>query len=343
MTLSDFDYDLPEELIAQHPAEERGASRLMIVNRADGSLKIGSFPDVEGYLSSGDGLVLNDTKVFPARLSAVKSSTGAAIELFLLEEVRRGEWEALVRPGRRVEIGTQLSLTGARQKDVVEVIADHGKTKTLRFNIEDVRRLCWRIGQIPLPPYIKRTAQQSDEERYQTVFAKSTGAVAAPTAGLHFSARLLDSLRERGVWLEFVTLHIGLGTFEALEHEEVEKNRLHREAYALTERTALRLNEVKKRKKKIVAVGTTTLRLLETVVSQEGLFEPKEGFSDIFIYPGHTFHSADALITNFHLPRSSLMLLVSAFAGRELLLRAYETAVREKFRFYSYGDAMLIL
>ncbi|RJP22904.1 MAG: tRNA preQ1(34) S-adenosylmethionine ribosyltransferase-isomerase QueA [Candidatus Abyssobacteria bacterium SURF_5] len=343
MKLSDFDYELPQELIAQHPRQTRGQSRLMVINRSDGSIRVGTFNDILTYLQPGDALVLNDTKVFPARLRARKSSTGAAIELLLLNEVKPGEWEALVRPGRRVEVGTRLSLIGARQADTVEVAADCGKTKILRFYVEDVRRLCWRIGEIPLPPYIKRRTEPADHARYQTVFAKRVGAAAAPTAGLHFTTELLKELRDRDVQLEYVTLHIGLGTFQPLEYEEVEKNMLHQEAYALTEKTASRLNEARKRKKKIVAVGTTTLRLLETVVNENCLFEPKNGFSDIFIYPGHTCRSADALVTNFHLPRSSLLLLVSAFAGRDLILRAYKRAIQERFLFYSYGDAMLIL
>lgn len=343
LTLSDFDYHLPQDLIAQHPPAVRGSSRLMVVNRDDGSIKTGMFPEVGRHLTPGDALVLNDTKVFPARLRARKENTGAAVELLLLHELTPHEWEAMVRPGRRVDVGTRLSLAGARQADTVEVIADHGRTKTLRFYIEDVKRLCWRIGEIPLPPYIKRTAEEEDSSRYQTVFARRSGAAAAPTAGLHFTTRLLKGLREQGVWIEFATLHIGLGTFQPLEHEEVEKNRLHPEAYSLTPKTAARLNEAKRRRKKIVAVGTTTLRLLETAVTEESTFQPGEGLSDIFIYPGHSFRSADALITNFHLPRSSLLLLVCAFAGRDLIWRAYETAIREKFLFYSYGDAMLIL
>jgi len=242
-----------------------------------------------------------------------------------------------------VEVGTRLCLEGARQTDTVEVIADHGKTKMLRFFVEDVKRLCWRIGEIPLPPYIKRTAETIDERRYQTVFAKNPGAAAAPTAGLHFTTALLRRVRERGVQLEYVTLHIGLGTFQPLEFEEVEKNKLHYEAYSLTAKTAAHLNEVRRLKKKIVAVGTTTLRLLETVVDKDGFFSAKEGFSDIFMYPGHKFRSADALVTNFHLPRSSLLLLVSAFADRDLIFRAYQEAISQNFLFYSYGDAMLIL
>jgi S-adenosylmethionine:tRNA ribosyltransferase-isomerase len=343
LKLSDFDYVLPQELIAQHPPTVRGESRLMVVNRNDGSIKTGLFGDILDYLSAGDALVLNDTKVFPARLKARKSSTGAAIELLLLSEVKPGEWEALVRPGRRVDVGMRLRLEGARQADSVEVVADQGRIKVLRFFVEDVRRLCWRIGEIPLPPYIKRESEPDDHARYQTVFARKAGAAAAPTAGLHFTTDLLRNLRKQGLHLEYVTLHIGLGTFEPLEYEEVERNRLHQEAYSLSAKAAARLNEARRRGKRIAAVGTTTLRLLETVVSASGSFEPKQGLSDIFIYPGHVFHSADALVTNFHLPRSSLLLLVSAFAGRDLILRAYEEAIKQRFLFYSYGDAMLIL
>ncbi|UCD57431.1 MAG: tRNA preQ1(34) S-adenosylmethionine ribosyltransferase-isomerase QueA [Candidatus Hydrogenedentota bacterium] len=343
LKLSDFDYDLPEELIAQYPTARRGQSRMMIVDRATGSIQSSTFQDIIEHLESGDSLVLNDTKVFPARIRAQKPSTGAQIELLLLREVEKGVWDALVRPGKRVNVGTVLSVEGARQSDSVEVLANHGARKTLRFHVDDVRRLCWRVGEIPLPFYIKRDAESDDAHRYQTVFAKSEGAVAAPTAGLHFTSQMLNDIRNKGVSLEFVTLHIGLGTFQALEHEELDKNKLHAEQYRVTAKTARRLNEVRRRGRKVLAVGTTTLRLLETITTEQGEYEAGEGRSDIFIYPGHRFRSADALLTNFHLPRSSLLLLVCAFAGRDLIMRAYEMAVNEEFRFYSYGDAMLIL
>ncbi|RJP73961.1 MAG: tRNA preQ1(34) S-adenosylmethionine ribosyltransferase-isomerase QueA [Candidatus Abyssobacteria bacterium SURF_17] len=343
MKLSDFDYDLPPELIAQHPAPRRGHSRLMVVDRASNSIRIGTFPEIIGHFGSGDALVLNDTKVFPARLRARKVETGAHVELLLLNEIEKGTWEAMARPGRRLKAGTLLSIEGARQADTVEVVEDRGAIKTLKFSVGDVRRLCWRVGEIPLPPYIRREAESDDIHRYQTVFARREGASAAPTAGLHFTSELLKELSDKGVSVEFVTLHIGLGTFQPLEHEEVEKNTIFPERYRMTAKTARRLNEVRRREGRVIAVGTTTLRLLETVVTEKGEYEAGEGIADIFIYPGHTFRSADALITNFHLPRSSLLLLVCAFAGRDLIMRAYETAVKEQFRFYSYGDAMLIL
>jgi S-adenosylmethionine:tRNA ribosyltransferase-isomerase len=315
----------------------------MVVNRADGSLEISTFSSITDHLAGGDALVLNDTKVFPARLWAKKSATGARIELLLLRELEKGTWEALVRPGRRVRVGTMLSIEGARQADSVEVVADHGAKKTVKFYIDDIRRLCWRLGEIPLPPYIDRAPVSTDARRYQTVFAKSEGATAAPTAGLHFTSQMLDDVRGRGVLLEYVTLHIGLGTFQPLEHEEVAKNRLHPEEYRVTTKTARRLNEVQRRGGKVLAVGTTTLRVLETIADEKGGYKAGEGSSDIFIYPGHTFRSADALLTNFHLPRSSLLLLVCAFGGHDLIMRSYEKAAKEKFRFYTYGDAMLIL
>ncbi len=343
LKLSDFDYDLPEELIAQYPVARRGQSRLMVVDRATDEISTREFAEFESFINAGDALVLNDTKVLPCRIKARKLETGAEIELLLLREVEKNVWEALVRPGRRAKVGAKLSIEGTRESDVVEVVADEGAVKRLKFHTRDVRRLCRRVGKMPLPPYIKREAEGLDAERYQTVFARAEGAAAAPTAGLHFSVDTLDDLRQRGVTVEFVTLHTGLGTFQPLKHEEVEKNELHEESFFISEETAGRLNGTRRGSGKVFAVGTTTLRLLETVANGRGEFSAGAGTSDIFIYPGHEFHSADALLTNFHLPRSSLLLLVCAFGGRELILRAYEEAVKEKFRFYSYGDAMLIL
>ncbi len=343
LTLSDFDYNLPEELIAQYPPFRRDESRLMTVDRSTGTIEIGMFRDVVDFLANGDVLVLNDTKVFPARLRARKPSSGAQVELLLVKELSVGVWEALVRPGRRAGVGTTLQIQGARQADTAEVVANYGATKVVKFEVDDVRRLCWRVGEIPLPPYIKREPESSDFDRYQTVFARREGAAAAPTAGLHFTSSLLKTIRDKGVLLEFVTLQIGLGTFQPLKHEEVEKNKLHPEQYHVTQKTAQRLSEVRKRGGKVFAVGTTTLRLLETIVTAERAYRAGEGMADIFIHPGREIRSTDALITNFHLPRSSLLVLVCAFGGRELIMRAYEMAVREKIRFYSYGDAMLIL
>ena len=342
LSLSDFDYDLPEELIAQYPVARRGQSRLMIIDRKSGDISMGRFEEFASFFDKGDALVLNDTRVFPCRLMAQKP-TGANIELLLLRELEEGVWEALVRPGRRVKVGSKMSIKGTRESDTVEILADEGSIKKLKFHTRDVRRLCWRVGEMPLPPYIKRETKPLDAERYQTVFAESEGAAAAPTAGLHFSSEMLTRLRDKRVALEFVTLHTSLGTFQPLEHEEIEKNKLHAEQYRIMEKTARRLNVARQSSHKICAVGTTTLRLLETTTTEKGEFQAGEGVSDIFIYPGHKFHSADALLTNFHLPRSSLLLLVCAFGGRDLILGAYETAVKEKFRFYSYGDAMLVL
>jgi len=343
LRLSDFDYDLPEGLIAQYPALRRDASRLMVVDRATGEISVRAFTDFASFISEGDALVLNDTKVLPCRLRAQKTDTGAQIELLLLREIEEGVWEALVRPGKRAKVGATLSIEGTRETDSVVVEADEGAVKRLRFRMRDVKGLCRRVGKMPLPPYIRRETEPADTERYQTVFARAEGAAAAPTAGLHFSPETLDGLRERGVSVEFVTLHTGLGTFQPLEHEEVEKNELHTEQYRITRETADRLNRARRDSGGILAVGTTSLRLLETVTTEQGEFKAGEGMADIFIYPGYGFHSADSLLTNFHLPRSSLLLLVCAFGGKDLVLRAYETAVAEEFRFYSYGDAMLII
>jgi S-adenosylmethionine:tRNA ribosyltransferase-isomerase len=342
LRLSEFDYTLPEELIAQYPTARRGQSRLMVVDRAAGDISSCEFDRFPSFMRAGDALVLNDTKVLPCRLLTRKSDTGAHIELLLLNELKDGTWEALARPGRRVKVGARLSVEGTRETDEIEVVADEGAVKRLKFHVRDVKKLCWRVGKMPLPPYIKRDTEPIDSERYQTVFAEREGAAAAPTAGLHFSPGMLDHLRRRGIATEFVTLHTSLGTFQPLEHEEVEKNSLHAEHYRITKDTARRLNETRRRSGAIVGVGTTTLRLLETIVTEEGEFRAGEGMSDIYIYPGHRFHSIDALLTNFHLPRSSLLLLVCAFGGRELVLKAYEEAVAKGFRFYSYGDAMLI-
>ena len=343
LKLSDFDYNLPENLIAQYPTDRRGQSRLMVVERATGEIRIRTFEALKDYMEKGDALVFNDTRVFPCRLRARKPSTGASVEILLVREVESGVWEALIRPGKRVKVGTRLSIVGGRETETVEVVSNHGMVKGVLFSCDDVDELCRRCGKMPLPPYIKREAEPVDTTRYQTVFAKREGAVAAPTAGLHFSDEILDELRRSGVILEFVTLHVGLGTFQPLEHEDVEKNAVHAEQYHIGEGVAERLNEARRVGHRICVVGTTALRLLETVANEQGEYRAGEGYSDIFIYPGYRFRSADALLTNFHLPRSSLLLLVCAFAGRDLVMQAYETAVKVQFRFYSYGDAMLIL
>ncbi len=343
LKLSDIDYDRPDSLIAQHPTSQRGQSRLMVVDRASGEISTGGFEELPSRLGMGDALVLNDTKVLPCRIRAQKEATGAQIELLLLRELKAGLWEALARPGRRARVGAKFSIKGARFSDTVEIVKNLGQIKHVQFQCGDVKRLCSRVGEMPLPPYIKRETESADSQRYQTVYARAEGAAAAPTAGLHFSSEMIQKLRDKGVAVEFVTLHTGLGTFQPLEHEEIEKNRLHAEQYEISPDTARRLNSVRQKSKRVFAVGTTTLRLLETTTGADCEFRAGKGQSDIFIYPGYEFHSADALLTNFHLPRSSLLLLVCAFAGKDLIMRAYETAVKEEFRFYSYGDAMLIL
>jgi len=343
MKVTEFDFVLPPESIAQEPVTPRDRSRLLVLNRGSGLVKHDSFINVGSYFEPGDTLVINNTRVIPARLFARKEGSPASIEVVLLRDTGGGRWEALVRPGRKAKPGTVLWFGDNELHAVVRDTAEDG-IRILNFDFEgDFPALLDRLGRVPLPPYIAREPVANDRERYQTVYGINPGSVAAPTAGLHFTAELLDRLRGHGVTVVPVLLHVGLGTFRPVRAEVVEDHRMHAEFYEVSPEAAAAINEARERGKRVIAVGTTSARTLETVAGADGLVKPGRGWSDIFIYPGYRFRAVDALITNFHLPRSTLLMLVSAFAGRERVLAAYDEAVREGYRFYSYGDAMLII
>ncbi|WP_144020070.1 tRNA preQ1(34) S-adenosylmethionine ribosyltransferase-isomerase QueA [Persephonella hydrogeniphila] len=336
MRLSDYDYKLPKELIAKYPVEPRDACRLMVLDRKNKSIKHRMFRDIIEYTEEEDLLVLNDTKVIPARLIG-KKETGAKIEIFLLRPFSDNEWEVLIKNIKRLKAGQKVIIGEGFYAELIEKY-DEGKAK-VRLYGEDINSLIKKYGHIPLPPYIEREDEEKDKELYQTVFAKKEGAVASPTAGLHFTEELLKKLEEKGVKKAFCTLHVGLGTFRPIQTEDITKHRMHEEFYQIPEETINLIQETKRKGKRVIAVGTTVVRTLETYAKTG----KKEGFSNIFIYPPYRFEIVDALVTNFHLPKSTLILLVSAFAGREFILKAYEEAVQKKYRFFSYGDAMLIL
>lgn len=337
-----FDFHLPEELIAQTPLPNREASRLMVLDKRTGAIKHETFRSILSYLREGDCLVLNDTRVLPARLYGEKEDTGAKMEVLLLKQIEGDEWETLVKPAKRVKEGTTIVFGDGRLKATCKGELEHGG-RVLKFTYAGVfYEVLESLGEMPLPPYIKE--QLEDRERYQTVYARERGSAAAPTAGLHFTEQLLDDIREKGVHIAFITLHVGLGTFRPVNVENVEEHDMHAEFYQMTEGTAHLLNEVKQRGGRIIAVGTTSTRTLETIASRHnGTFVAESGWTDIFIYPGYEFQAIDGMVTNFHLPKSTLIMLVSALAGRENVLRAYEEAVKERYRFFSFGDAMLII
>jgi len=340
MKLSDFDYDLPPKLIAQYPPPQRDRSRLLVLNRKEGKIEHRIFSQLPSYLSAGDLLVLNQTKVIPARLKGVKEGTGGTVELLLLNKVREDEWKVLFRPGRRVRPGTKISIGGGRLR---AQITDGGRDgyRIVRFTWDgDFGEILQEVGQIPLPPYIKRKPEPADKLRYQTVYAQTEGAVAAPTAGLHFTKDLLGKIRAKGVKISSLILHVGWGTFRPVKSEEITEHRMGSEYYRIPSDLCQGIEEAKSRGGKVYAVGTTTVRALESW-DQEG--NPREGWTSLFIYPPFDFRVVDGLVTNFHLPRTTLLMLVSAFAGRERVLMAYAEAIRGGYRFYSYGDAMLIL
>jgi S-adenosylmethionine:tRNA ribosyltransferase-isomerase len=340
MKTSDFNYFLPEELIAQTPLEKRDASRLMLLEKDGGGISHGVFSDLPVWLKPGDCVVFNDSRVIPARLFGRRKS-GGAVEVLLLTDKGGGVWECLTRPGRKTPPGTELIFGDGELKARVEGTAADGN-KLIRFQYEGIfLELLERLGKMPLPPYIKE--ELKDSERYQTVYSRNIGSAAAPTAGLHFTPELLDRLGGVGVELEFITLHVGLGTFRPVKAAEIEDHEMHAEYCAVSAETAERVNKAKREGRRVIACGTTSCRTLEAVADGNGFIREFSGWVNIFIYPGYKFKCVDGLITNFHLPESTLLMLVSALAGRENVLRAYETAVRERYRFFSFGDAMLIL
>ncbi|GIN25926.1 tRNA preQ1(34) S-adenosylmethionine ribosyltransferase-isomerase QueA [Bacillus licheniformis] len=336
-----FDFDLPERLIAQVPLKERDASRLMVLDKKTGEITHSTFKHVIDFLNAGDCIVLNDTRVLPAPLYGVKEETGAKVEVLLLKQEEGDVWETLVKPAKRVKRGTVLSFGDGRLTAVCTEELEHGGRK-IEFRYEGIfYEVLESLGEMPLPPYIKE--QLDDRERYQTVYSKKQGSAAAPTAGLHFTEEILDALREKGVHIAFITLHVGLGTFRPVSAENVEEHDMHAEFYEMSEETAALLNRVRQEGGRIISVGTTSTRTLETIASEhDGRFREASGWTSIFIYPGYTFRAIDGMITNFHLPKSSLIMLVSALAGREHVLSAYRTAVEHEYRFFSFGDAMLI-
>lgn len=341
MDVNLFDFDLPEELIAQTPLKNREESRLMVLDRNDGEITHKNFPNIIEYLQPGDALVLNQTKVMPARLYGEKEDTGAAIEVLLLKQEEGDLWETLVKPAKRVKEGTVISFGDGRLKAVCEGVQEQGG-RHLRFQYDGIfYEILDELGEMPLPPYIKEKLE--DKDRYQTVYAKEIGSAAAPTAGLHFTEDILEKIKAKGVHIAFVTLHVGLGTFRPVAVEDVLEHEMHSEYYHMPEETAQLLNDVKAQGGRIVAVGTTSIRTVETIASDnDGKFISTSGWTSIFIYPGYQFKAVDGLITNFHLPKSTLIMLVSALAGREQVLAAYEEAVEKKYRFFSFGDAMYI-
>ena len=341
MKLSDFNYNLPEELIAQDPLEKRDNSRLMVLHRETGELEHKHFYDVIDYLNPGDCLVVNNTKVIPARLMGVKEETGASIEVLLLKRKEEKVWETLVKPGKKARVGARISFgDGLLVGEVIDVVEEGNRL--IRFEYDGIfEEILERLGQMPLPPYI--THQLQDKNRYQTVYAKYDGSAAAPTAGLHFTEELLQKIQDKGIRIAKVTLHVGLGTFRPVKEENVLDHHMHSEFYIVDEEAAKIINETKANGGRVISVGTTSTRTLETVAEPDGHIPVKSGWTDIFIYPGYRFKAVDCLITNFHLPESTLIMLVSALADRETILHAYETAVEEKYRFFSFGDAMLIL
>lgn len=340
MKTHDFYYDLPEELIAQTPLEQRDASRLMVLSRKTGEVTHRHFYDIVDYLNPGDCLVMNDSRVLPARLLGHRP-TGGAVEVLLLRDLGDKRWECLCRPGRKMQVGSEVSFGDGELTAVVREVREDGN-RVVEFRYEGIfLEVLERLGKMPLPPYIKEELQ--DQERYQTVYSREVGSAAAPTAGLHFTKELLDKIREKGVKEAFVTLHVGLGTFRPVKAEEVTDHHMHAELCMMNAETAKVLNETKQNGGRIICVGTTSCRTLESLVNEDGTFAEKSEWTEIFIYPGYTFKAMDGLITNFHLPESTLVMLVSAFAGREHVLHAYQEAVADRYRFFSFGDAMLIL
>ena len=340
MKTSDFYYDLPEELIAQDPLKDRSSSRLLVVDRKTGGYRDDVFSNICNYLKDGDVLAVNETKVLPARLFGIKEETGARIEVLLLKRVGERRWEVLVRPGRKARSGVRLVFGNGELKGEIKEVLETGN-RIIEFSFDGIfEEILDSLGEMPLPPYIHNKLE--DKDRYQTVYAKNTGSAAAPTAGLHFTEELLDKIRSMGVIIAPLTLHVGLGTFRPVKAENITDHHMHSEHYCLSEETADIINLAKRENRRVISVGTTSCRTLESAACDDGTVIPGERDTDIFIYPGYRFKVIDALITNFHLPESTLLMLVSAFSSKEIMMEAYRHAVSERYRFFSFGDAMLI-
>lgn len=341
MNVIDFDYDLPEELIAQYPNQKRDEARLLVLNKQKQTIEHKIFKDIISYLEPGDCLVINNTKVIPARLYGIKQPTGANVEFLLLNRKQQDIWEVIVRPGRKLLKGVRVSFgDGLLEAEILEVLSNGNRL--VKFKYQGIfNEILDKIGLMPLPPYIKETLKEKD--RYQTVYAKYEGSAAAPTAGLHFTEQLLENIQQKGIEIANVTLHVGIGTFRPVKVETVEEHHMHSEHYYIKEEDANKINKAKKDKKKVIACGTTSCRVLESVADSNGFIRATEGDTNIFIYPGYQFKCIDTLITNFHLPKSTLIMLVSALGGKDYIMRAYKEAVQEKYKFFSFGDAMIIL
>ncbi len=340
MKTEDFDYDLPVELIAQTPLKERSSSKLMVVDRQTGSISHNHFYDIINYLYKGDVLVLNDTKVIPARLFGIKEETNAHIEILLLKNNGGDNWECLVKPAKRVKVGSVISFGDGLLKAKCTTVKEEG-IRNLEFTYHGLfYEILDKLGTMPLPPYIKE--KLSDQGRYQTIYAKEEGSAAAPTAGLHFTKELLEKIKDKGITVCNITLHVGLGTFRPVQVSDVTKHEMHSEFYSMSNETASILNQAKEDGRRIISVGTTTTRTLETIINKYSGFKECQGWTNIFIYPGYTFKAIDGLITNFHLPKSTLIMLVSAFSSKDIILNAYSEAIKNNYRFFSFGDAMFL-
>lgn len=339
MKTDDFNYDLPKELIAQTPLKKRDASKMMVLDKETGEYEDKNFVNLIDYLNKGDTLVLNDTKVIPARLIGNKTDTGAVIEILMLKDLGNDEWECLTKPAKRIKVGTTVKFSDELSCECI--FCGEDGIRKYKFKYGGIfLEILDRLGEMPLPPYI--TEKLKEKDRYQTVYAKNVGSAAAPTAGLHFTNDYIDKIKQKGVNIAYVTLHVGLGTFRPVTVEDVTKHDMHSEYYVLDKKTADLLNETRKNGKKIIAVGTTSTRVLETIADENGLFKAQSGNTKIFIYPGYKFRGIDALLTNFHLPKSTLIMLISALAGKDNVLKAYDHATQEKYRFFSFGDCMFI-
>ncbi|NTW72089.1 MAG: tRNA preQ1(34) S-adenosylmethionine ribosyltransferase-isomerase QueA [Eubacteriaceae bacterium] len=339
MKTSDFYYELPDDLIAQHPLEERDSSRLMVMNRETGELEHRKFYNIIEYMEEGDTLVLNDTRVMPARLFGVNKLRGGKVEILLLKRINLDDWQIMVKPGKKAKPGDIIVFDDTLEGEIIEIVEDG--LRIIRFSYEGIfEEAMEKLGHMPLPPYITETL--SDRERYQTIYSRETGSAAAPTAGLHFTPELMEKIRKKGINIAYITLHVGIGTFRPVKVDDILDHKMHQEYYSITKETADMINEAKRTGKNVIAVGTTTVRTLESAAKKSGIIKESNGWTDIFIYPPYNFKIVNKLITNFHLPESTLLMLVSAFSDREKVMKAYQTAVREKYRFFSFGDSMYI-